>query len=515
MNQSTFVKSTLILTIATLLSKALGSLFRIPLQNIAGDEVLGIFSIVYPVYLVALILSVAGIPTAISKLIAEARATENESNIRAIYITASILAVLFGLTSFSFIYVFSDPIANMLGGPQVQTALIIVAATLLVAPYMAVYRGYFQGFDDMRPTGTSQVIEQLVRVTLILLMAYYLVSINASTEVISGGVMVGSVFGALASLIYLLVLYHRSPFKVVKSKKFTFTTFKVWSGKILKLSIPIAIGSITMALLNFVDSVTVPFGLRQAGIDLSEIHYLFGIYSRGTTMVQIATVFASSIVLPLIPLMTRKMAEKDLIGTRSIIERTHYMTYLISWPASFGLLALTLPVNLGLFTNLEGSSVLAIIGFSSVFTSLVLLGTGILQGMDLAKVAALFIIFGVLLKTVFNVLFIRMLGLDGAALSTLVVYVILFIINSFYIKKHIQFTLFNKRTVKILVSSIIMGVVIGFPTLFIDFATWSRLQALGYVCVAIALGVVLYFLQLFLYKEIGKNELKNVIKRRK
>ena len=85
MSQTTFVKSAFILTIASLLSKILGSIFRIPLQNIAGDEVLGIFSLVYPVYMVALFLSVAGIPTAISKLIAEARAINNQGNIREIY----------------------------------------------------------------------------------------------------------------------------------------------------------------------------------------------------------------------------------------------------------------------------------------------------------------------------------------------------------------------------------------------------------------------------------------------
>jgi len=85
MSQSTFVKSTLILTIATLLSKVIGSIFRIPLQNIAGDEVLGIFSLVYPVYMVALYLSVAGIPIAISKLIAEARTSHDNAKIKKIY----------------------------------------------------------------------------------------------------------------------------------------------------------------------------------------------------------------------------------------------------------------------------------------------------------------------------------------------------------------------------------------------------------------------------------------------
>lgn len=116
MTKSAFVKGTFILTIAGLLSKIIGSVFRIPLQNIAGDEVLGIFSLVYPVYMVALTLSVAGIPLAISKLIAEANAKNKTSAIKDIFITASILALLFGMLSFTFIFSFSSPIANLLGG---------------------------------------------------------------------------------------------------------------------------------------------------------------------------------------------------------------------------------------------------------------------------------------------------------------------------------------------------------------------------------------------------------------
>jgi len=193
MSQSTFVKSTLILTIATLLSKVIGSIFRIPLQNIAGDEVLGIFSLVYPVYMVALYLSVAGIPIAISKLIAEARTSMDTAKIKKIYVTARILALSFGVISFTIIYGFSEQIANALGGPSTEIALIIVALTLLVAPYMAVYRGFFQGFGDMRPTAISQVIEQLVRVALILIVAYFLVAMDYSNDIVAGGIMAGSV----------------------------------------------------------------------------------------------------------------------------------------------------------------------------------------------------------------------------------------------------------------------------------------------------------------------------------
>lgn len=510
MSQSTFVKSTLILTVATLLSKILGSIFRIPLQNIAGDEVLGIFSLVYPVYMVALYLSVAGIPVAISKLIAEANTKNETSKVKDIYFTASILALSFGVLSFSIIYGFSTEIANALGGPSTRIALVIVGLTVLVAPYMAVYRGFFQGFGNMQPTALSQVIEQLVRVSIILIVAYSLVEMNYSNDIVAGGVMIGSVIGALASLIYLRLKYRRSSVKVTSKKKYTFHDFSSWSKVILKISIPIAIGSVTMALFNFVDSFTVTYSLRSVGTDVNRLNYLYGIYSRGLTLVQIVTVFASSIVLPLVPLITSKLAKKDFGGTRKVIERTHRMTHLISWPAAMGLLALTLPLNLALFTNLEGSSMLAIINLSSVFTSLTILGTGILQGMNAERTGAIIIIGGVLLKVFSNIFFIHMYGLDGAAISTLFVYAVLFIVNSAFILKRIRYTVVNLDIVKIILSSMIMAAVVGIPTLWFDLSEWTRLSALGYVILAMVIGGILYFTLLWLSKTITKHDLQQL-----
>ncbi|ASK62139.1 polysaccharide biosynthesis/transport protein [Virgibacillus phasianinus] len=510
MSRSSFVKSTLILSAATLLSKVLGSVFRIPLQNIAGDEVLGIFSIVYPVYMVALILSVAGIPIAISKLIAEARAKNESEHIRQIYFTASILAILFGIISFTLIYSFSSSIATALGGPNTRLALIVVAATLLVAPYMAVYRGFFQGFEDMRPTAVSQVIEQFIRVGLILFVAYYLVNQGYSDDIIAGGVMAGSIIGALFSLLYLRITYVRSPFKLSSGGTYSYRTFSIWSINILKVSIPIAIGTITMALLNFVDSITIPYSLESAGIKTSDITYLYGIYGRGLSLVQIATVLATSIVLPLIPLITTKLTAKEHDETRAIIEKTHRITHLTSWPAALGLLALTLPLNLALFTNTAGSSTLAILGLSSVFTSLVVLGTGILQGMNLAKQAAMVIVVGVVLKTIANIYLIDLFGLMGAALSTLVVYIILFVINSYYISKQLTSKIVTIETGKIVFSSLTMAAIIGIPTLFINFTDWSRLQALAYAVIAILFGTGFYFIQLYLMRVINKHTIRGI-----
>ncbi len=138
--------------------------FQIPLQNIAGDEVLGIFRLVFPVYMIALTLSVAGVPLAISKLIAELNEKNKQKEIAKLFKSASIIGMVFGTFGCLVIVLFSTEIASMLGGQETRVPLLVTSLALLVAPYMAVYRGYFQGFGDMKPTGISQVIEQFVRV---------------------------------------------------------------------------------------------------------------------------------------------------------------------------------------------------------------------------------------------------------------------------------------------------------------------------------------------------------------
>ncbi len=504
------VKSTLVLTIATLVSKILGSVFRIPLQNIAGDEVLGIFSLVYPVYMTALILSVAGIPIAISQLIAKARTSGNEKEIRNIYRTASILALLFGFVSFALISLFSFPIAEVLGGQKTRLSLIIVSITLLIAPYMAVYRGFFQGYEDMKPTAISQVLEQFIRVALIIGIAYYMVDFGFSDSEIAAGVMVGSSVGAVLSLIYLRVLFQKTSIQPRSKTPYTFAEFKQNTKRILYISLPICIGALTMALINVVDSLSIPLSLKLSEKSSEGINYLYGLYGRGLSLVQIATVFSTSIVLPLIPTISKSMAKKDIDTTNNLIEKSQRLGNLLSWPAAIGLFSLTLPLNLALFTNLEGSLVLAIINLSAAFTALTVLGTGILQGLEKSKIAALIIMIGALLKVGLNIWFIQYWGLLGAAVSTLLIYILLFSTNSFFIYKFTKVKFYSKETIVHVCSSIVMGLIIGIPTLFLQIESWSRLTSLGYSFVSMVVGAFLYFALIILLKGITKDELSSI-----
>lgn len=510
MKNNFLVKSTLILSGAAIISKILGSIFRIPLQNIAGDEVLGIFTLVYPVYMVALTLSVAGIPLAISLLISNARANGDEEKIRDIFYTSSVLSLFFGVASFILIYLFSSEIAYFLGGPSTRSALIIVSTTLLIAPYMAVYRGFFQGYAYMTPTAVSQVIEQFIRVGIILLAAFYLSIKGFGNEEIAAGIMAGSFAGAVASYIYLRAVFNKSIYTIKSNNNFNIARFIMTGKAILKLSIPICIGAVTMALLNLMDSLTIPLSLQSRGFSDSSINHLYGIYGRGLALVQILTVFASSIVLPLIPAISSKMALDDRAGAKEVIGNSFFLILLFSFPAAIAVPILVEPINIALFTNTEGSAVIAIILAGSFLTSLTILGTGVLQGIGKAKVGAVIILVGASLKIPLNILLVKKYGISGAAISTALIYLLLFLINAFFIWKQMNYKFFSRKIAGIIAASTIMGLCMSISMLYLQFDEYSRSTAIFYAIIFLLAGTIVYMVFLLAFKVIGIEEFRKI-----
>lgn len=503
MNKQKLLTGAVTLTAATVISKLLGSLFRIPLQNIAGDEVLGLFTLVYPVYMVSLLLSVAGIPLAISKLIAEAN--EKES-IRHIYRTSGLLAAGFGILSFLLIFTFSDPISMWLGGEETKLALILVSTSLIAAPYMAVYRGYFQGFQDMNPTAVSQVLEQFFRTCIILLAAYVFTKSGYPSEMVAGLIMLGSLVGVGTSLVYLRWKYVRSPYRIQTGRtRLSFSEFRTWSVRILRLSIPIAFGSIVMASMNIIDSFTIPFRFRG-----EELSYVYGLYGRGLSLVQITTVFATSIILPLLPMMSELKKKDRTHEVRELTERTHYYTHLLAWPAAAGLISLAVPINITLFSNAEGSSTIAILGASSVFTSISIIGTAILQGLDRSTTALWIVGIALIVKAAGNLLLVPSYGIEGAGLATLGAYILSVVLNTILIFRAVRFSVITVPILKGILASLIMGIVLTGMMLFFEISFWNRFGVAFFTLFSCVLGAGIYILLLLFMKAVDRTMLERI-----
>ncbi|MED1184076.1 polysaccharide biosynthesis protein [Bacillus paranthracis] len=452
-----FVKGAAILTITTFLSKVLGSFFQIPLQNIAGDEVLGIFRLVFPVYMIALTLSVAGVPLAISKLIAELHEKNDENGIAKLFTSASIIGVIFGVLGFSVIMIGSSMFANMLGGQDTRLPLIVTSFALLIAPYMAVYRGYFQGFGDMIPTGVSQVIEQFIRVFFMLAIAFLFVYWNKESDVVTGGAMIGSCLGVITSLIYLRMKYVKSIYRY-KSNTYSLQDFKDNAKKILQVSIPIAVGALSMPVLNLVDSVTIPHMLYESTTTIQE---QFGIYSRGFAFTQLIVVFASAMVFPLIPLLTAALTKKDRVLAKQTIERTNELAHVLTTPITIWLM------------------------------SLMVLSIGILQGINRSKQAAWIVVGASFVKVILNIVLVSQFGITGAAYSTLIIYIMICIVNYIYIRKELAYSIHMGRFFAVIGVSSIVGIGLYFTSTFINVVD-SRLIAIIYSGVAFCVALFIY-----------------------
>ncbi|UCZ51443.1 polysaccharide biosynthesis protein [Bacillus shivajii] len=504
MQRKSFIHSALLLTVATFISKILGSFFRVPLQNIAGNEVLGIYTLVYPVYMAVLALSVAGIPLALSKLISDARHNGQEHQIQEIFKTASILAIVFGFSSFFFVVINANFISDYIGGQHTQLPLVIVSASLLIAPYMAIYRGFFQGFENMQPTAISQIIEQFVRVGVILIAAIFLAGQGANSNIIASGVMAGSFISVIAAVIYLRVLFARTNF-LPKTNRYSFSLFVIWSKRIIKIAIPFCVGTLTLTLIFFIDSVTVPNQLLSYGYKREHITELYGIYGRGLILVQIPVVFAQALVLPLIPAISSGKSK-----TNNLIDKSMNYIHLISWPLSIGLFALTVPLNYAFFGDFQESHVLALTHISALLMTFSVLTTGIMQGIDRSYHAALTLIGLTLLKVFTNSYFIEQFGLLGLPASTMVIFSALTVINFYFIYRTTKIQIWKRKYTIFAASSILMGLSISAPLLFFKINEWSRIDALVYVFCTFVIGVMIYGLFLFLWKAVSTKDLTKI-----
>lgn len=485
---SKLMKGTLVLTVAAIISKFIGSFFRIPLQNIAGDDVFGIFSLVYPIYMVILTISVAGIPLALSVVIAQAKEQGNDADISSYIYSAKRIAIFFGLFSFVLVVSLSEPLANLIGGGELQFALIVVTATVLVAPYMAVHRGLFQGFGTMTPTAFSQVIEQLVRVATLLVLAYVLTKQGVATELTSGFILSSSILGVLAALFYLKGQLKKQDI-ALPAVELSREESKAVTSKLLKLAIPLSVGSLAIVLLAVIDSLVIPFTLQQSGGTFS--YQEFGVFSRGVTLMQIVTVFATTIVLPLVP----QLSKVDPEERQPLIQKALKYNYLLVLGPTSIALVLTSQLNIALFTSNEGTFWIQIHLVTALAASVSAVLIGILQGMQKGIEAAKLVLLVCGIKLLTTTYFVWQFGFIGAAVSTLLVYIVLTALLVWKVKTTVEVPLFPKYLVIYVLASlasivVLVGVLQGTGWMVTDTLTrmtaWLSLTVCGFI------GMVVY-----------------------
>jgi PST family polysaccharide transporter len=436
--KQSFMKGAAILGVAALFTKLLGAVYRIPYQNITGNEGMFVYQQVYPLYSTLLILATAGFPIAISKLVSERLAQGDVIGAQRIFRVTTTALTVTGLFFFLLLYTSAPLIAQWMGSEALLTLPIrAVSFALLIVPLMSVIRGYFQGQQNMTPTAASQVAEQSVRVTTILLLSWWFMSTGAGVVYAGAGAVFGAFTGAVAGLILLLIYWGRNRRlerqQVVREPVSFAKTNRESPWAILRtlmmLSIPISIGALVLPLFSLVDSFTVANLLEKAGFTTAAAIDGKGVYDRGQPLIQFAAFFATALSLSIVP----AVAEARIRGEeRKVRERASLalrLTLLFGLPASVGLAVVAGPTNVMLYKDDAGTAALAILAFTALFSTLGMTSSGILQGVGQVSLPARNLLIGVGVKFLLNLFLIPLWDIRGAAVATVTGYAVATTLN--------------------------------------------------------------------------------------
>ncbi|MFD2611543.1 putative polysaccharide biosynthesis protein [Paenibacillus gansuensis] len=439
------MKGAAVLGLAAMASKLIGTLQKIPLQNLAGDAAYGIYNTVYPFYVLLLFISSAGVPIAVSKMVSERHALGDRSGAQDVVKVSLFILSASGLAGFLLLYFGAGLIAGWMGNRKTELAIQSVSFALLIVPMMSVIRGYFQGLGDMMPTGVSQVIEQLIRVATMLGLLLWFLGQHRQDEVIAAGATFGSVTGALAGLgvmLYYWARHHRSIRSVIGGKDLSVMPEERRIGRkqlartILAYSIPICLGSIALPILSIADSFTMPRLLALQGLSETGVMDRFGEYNRGLPLTQLVAMLASSLSVALVPAIAKAKLRGDKSAVRTQADGAMRMTWLLTLPAAAGLAVLAVPINVMLYTNAEGSATMALLALTAVFSSLNIISGALLQGAGAVKAPAVHLFAAAAAKIGLNLALIPFFGIDGAAAAAVLAFALAAALNLRALAKH-------------------------------------------------------------------------------
>ena len=433
------VSGAALLLIGSVVAKMLGALYRIPLTNVLGAEGMGMYQLVFPVYALFMVLATAGIPTALSRTVAEKRAT-GESTRK--YLSVSMLALfLLGLIFATIMAVFSKFLAQKQGNADTYPGFLIIAPAIVCVCVISGFRGWFQGEMYMLPTALSNVVEQVVKLAVGLGLSYALAKRGVVYAVC--GALLGVTVSEIATVLYMLLTYllrsakqkkenaltarvavERAEGDVAKRARFRIT--KAEAKGILHVALPIAAVSVLMPLSSFFDSVIVVNMLKVFGLEKSVATAQYGIISGPVnSLINMPVVAIMSLAVAIVPSVSASRVTRDIDGVMLKSSLCVRLAYLLGIPFAFYLAVFAKNVIGALYPDLSYDSaivavnVLRITAANVVFLSTMQIYVSLLQALDKTKYAVLSLVCAIIVKIVLGVVLTRYIGINGAAIASL------------------------------------------------------------------------------------------------
>ena len=508
--KQSFLHGTALLAMATAIVKVIGALYKIPLNAIIGAQGFGYFNTAYEIYNVLLMISTAGLPVAMSRMISQASSLKHYNQVRRIYSTARGIFLGLGITGTLLMTLFCRQLAAFQNQPDAWAAIGFLGPCVLLICIMSTFRGFFQGQSNMLPTSISQVIEAIVKLIVGIAAAWILLKSTGSVALAAGGAILGVTASCMVSSVYLFgcfrKVYPQLPQTGDEARSFADT-----AKGLMIIAIPITLGSAGLQFLTMLET-KIYMGRLLAFYTQSAADTMRGIYGMTQTIFNMPCAFITPITISIIPAITAQLTTCNDLEAKATEESAIRITGLISMPCAFGLGLLAQPVTalLGGYTGdnlVLATKLMTILGFSIMFNASVLVTTAIMQAHGHATRPVINMLIGGVLKlaAVFLLTGNPNIGIVGTPVGTLLCYIAIAVLNISSIRSLLDHPpAILKNLIRTFLAAVIMGIFV--------FAAFTGLKMIGItsrliLCgLPIAVGVVAYAIAAVKIKVVTRDD---------
>ncbi len=556
-----------ILVVATVLVKVIGALFKIPLSMLIGEVGRGYFSTAYEIYTPLYSISMAGLPVAVSRLVAKERSLGHFRDVRMIRRVSARLFLLMGILGTVLLMLIAYPYTKFIVKYVENVYCVLaIAPSIFFCCCMSTYRGYYEGMQNMLPTAVSEVIEVVGKLIVGLGASYILLKNQLARfeagQPVFGAVretkedalaaiypfaattaVIGVTSGTVLGLIYLVIRHKIKGDGITKEQLLSSpkpASSQALAKIIVMTALPIAASSLVTNITNLIDAATIQARLKYAvekapdviyalyGTEFEEmkvadsqiVKYIYGIYNEVLDFKNLVPTITMTLGISAIPVLSAAWANHQRHDIKVAVESVIRVTMLISLPTGFGLAAVSYSL-LDMFypaaTASIGSTILAVYGCTIFIFAVSSPITSMLQGLGRTDIPLKSLIVGAVIKIILNVVLIGNphININGAPIASIACYLVVVIINMYCI---IKITGVKINFASVFVKPCICSAISAFVAFLTNLVFGKFLGSLGdpdsmingntvALIIAVIAAVIAYVITILLFKGISKDDL--------
>ncbi len=515
--RQSFARGAAILAVAGIVVKAIGACFKIPLGAVLGPEGMANFSIAYNIYALLFVLSTAGVPAAVSKMISEAVTHRSYGEMRRIYKVSYLSFATVGGIGSAVMFISAPAFAEIMGSQDATASIRAIAPAIMFVAVSSINRGYYQGRSNMYPTAISEVIEAFGKLTIGLLCAWWLKKKGFNENIISAGAVIGVSAGALLSALFFALFKDGKNYGPRGECRRKRDILK----ELLRLSVPITLGAAVMSLTNVIDSALVMNLLQKIGFATSKAKWLYGSYNYSANLFNLPSTLVTTLSVALIPAISGAYVSKNFKLLTETANSAIKLALIVAIPCAAGLFALAHPLlDLLYGGSVEAASIkaagkmLTILALAVPLLSVVSITNSIHQSLGNVNFPVFSMLCGAVVKIFSNSILVSNpeINIYGASISTVLCYLTIAVVNVTGFRKY---SFMRLKYLRIFIKPTITGLCTGAVSMafqkYVDSVSDSRI----FVILSVFAGVLAFILSGIAVGLLDENDKKLIFGNKK